>query len=584
MILTERSLPMEKTSQSNQELLDEIRLLKQRIQLLEEEKANRADELVIANKELHLQNQEKDKRAEELILANEEKENRAAELAIANKELAFQNEEKDKRADELALANKELAFQSEEKDKRADELALANKELAFQNEEKDKRADELSLANEEKDKRAEELILANEEKENRAAELAIANKELHFQNQEKAKRADELVIADKEKQLLELQLQRAQRLESLGVLSGGIAHDFNNILAIIVGYCGLTKRNYESAKKHIPQIEIAAERAALLCRQMMAYAGKAQLTISDVDIVIQIKATVDLLKSTLPKNVVIISELSANTPMIKGDPGQLHQVVMNLIINASEAIGIEQGEINVSLAKFDVIEGLSFADHLGESISPGEYICLEVTDNGCGMDEETKWKLFEPFFTTKFVGRGLGMSAVLGIINSHGGALQVFSQLGQGTAFKVYLPALVGELSGRSDEGPSTAEATWQGCGTILLVEDEEPVRDIAKERLEILGFTVLEAVNGKEALELYQMNAENITLVLTDMGMPVMDGYELFDALKKLNPELPIIISSGYGDVEVTSRIRSDEIAAIITKPYNLDKLREVLKRVAEG
>jgi PAS domain S-box-containing protein len=401
---------------------------------------------------------------------------------------------------------------------------------------------------------------------------------------EKAKRAAELVVANKESQLLQLQLQRAQKLESLGELSGGIAHDFNNILTIIVGYCGLTKMNYESAKKYIPQIEQAAERAAVLCRQMMAYAGKAQLTMTEVNMVMQVEETVEMLKSTLPQNAVIKSEFSANIPMIKGDPSQLHQVVMNLIINASEAIGVGHGEVNVSLAKFEVIAGKTLDDYNGKSIPHGEYICLEVTDNGCGMDNDTKWKLFEPFYTTKFTGRGLGMSAVLGIVKSHHGALQLFSQLGQGTTFKVYLPALVGELSGSSGEGSSTSEAAWQGSGTILLAEDEEQVRFIAKELLEMFGFTVLEAVNGKEALDMYQKNSADISLVFTDVGMPVMDGYELFEELKKLKPELPIIISSGYGDAEVSARIGSDNIAGIISKPYNLDKLQEVLKSVVES
>jgi CheY-like chemotaxis protein len=314
----------------------------------------------------------------------------------------------------------------------------------------------------------------------------------------------------------------------------------------------------------------------------MAYAGKAELTMSKVDMVMQIEETVDMLKSTLPQNAVITSEFSANIPIIKGDPSQLHQVVMNLIINASEAIGTKQGKVNVSLAKFEVIEGNSFECHFGELIPPGEYVCLEVTDNGCGMDDQTKWKLFEPFFTTKFVGRGLGMSAVLGIIRSHGGKLQLFSQLGQGTTFKVYLPALVGEFSVNSDEGSSTS--AWQGSGTILLVEDEEQIRFIAKKLLEMFGFTVLVAVNGKEALEMYRKNSADVTLVLTDMGMPVMDGYELFEELKKLKPELPIIISSGYGDAAVKKRIKSHEIAGIISKPYNSDNLLKVLKSVVEG
>ncbi|MFT5520227.1 MAG: PAS domain S-box-containing protein [Enterobacterales bacterium] len=387
-----------------------------------------------------------------------------------------------------------------------------------------------------------------------------------------------------EQKQLQSQLQHSQKLDSLGVLSGGIAHNFNNILSIIIGYCGLTKMNFETAEKNIPIIEKAAEQAAALSRQMMAYAGKEKASMSKFNIGKEVDETASMLKATLPQNAVIKTELSAKNLMIKGNPSQLHQLVMNLIINASEAIGTEQGEVNVSLAKLEVIASKTFEDYNGKPIISGQYVCLEVTDNGCGMDETTKSKIFEPFYTTKFTGRGLGMSAVLGIINSHGGAIQLFSQLGQGTTFKVYLPALVDELRGSSDEGSSTSKAAWQGSGTILLAEDEEQVRFIAKELLEMFGFTVLEAINGKEALELYQTNAEDITLVLTDIGMPIMDGYALVDELKKLNPELPIIISSGFGDAEVKARIRSDNIAGIARKPYDSDKLRAVLKSVVNS
>lgn len=385
-----------------------------------------------------------------------------------------------------------------------------------------------------------------------------------------------------ERKQLEQQFQQAQKMESLGVLSGGIAHDFNNILAIIIGYCALTKMDYKTAEKNIPEIENAAERAAALCRQMLAYAGKAQLTKTQVNLCLLVDEMVTMLKSTLPQNAVIKPDLSTDIPVIDADASQLRQIVMNLIINASEAIGKEQGEIKVSLANTTVIAGQSDTDYNGKAISPGVYILLEVTDNGCGMDAETKWRIFEPFYTTKFTGRGLGMSAVLGIINSHGGALQLFSQLGHGSTFKVYLPV----KDGNSTEMESIQQVTsnqWRGSGTILLVEDEEQVRHIARELLEMFGFTVLEAVNGKDALELYQQNAADITLVVTDMGMPIMDGYELFHELKKLNPELPIIASSGYGDAEVSSRIGSDNIAGLISKPYNPIQLREVLKAVFE-
>jgi PAS domain S-box-containing protein len=386
--------------------------------------------------------------------------------------------------------------------------------------------------------------------------------------------------AAEEKLALEKQFLQAQKLESLGVLAGGIAHDFNNILAIIIGYCSLVKMDYQTAENYIPEIEKAAERAAGLCHQMLAYAGKAQLAQTKVNMWMLVAEMVNMLKSTIKQNVVIKHDLSADITSVTGDASQLRQIVMNLVINAAEAIGEAQGEIRVSLATGAIKAGQSDKDHLGRIIPAGWYVCLEITDNGCGMDDETKQRIFEPFYTTKFTGRGLGMSAVLGIITAHGGALQLSSQPGQGTTFKVYLPVQIGASAG--DESlPQVAQASWQGSGTILLVEDEASIILIAKIMLTALGFTVIAAANGKEALELYQKNAADITLVVTDMGMPVMDGYELFSKLKNLDPELPIIVSSGFGDSVVTTRIAREDIAGLVSKPYNFDQLREVLKGV---
>jgi CheY-like chemotaxis protein len=378
-------------------------------------------------------------------------------------------------------------------------------------------------------------------------------------------------------------MQHNQRLESLGVLSGGIAHDFNNILAVIIGRCSLAEMNLEKAGNHIQPIAKAANQAAGLCNQMLAYAGKSPLQKTHVSIVTIVDEIVTMLKATLPQNAVIKTDFSADIPFINADASQLKQIVMNLIINASEAVGEAQGEIRVSLARTRVVAGESCKDFHGKAIVPAEYVCLEVTDTGCGMDEATKWRIFEPFYTTKFTGRGLGMSVVLGIISSHDGALQLFSQLGQGSTFKVYLPVPAGNAAGdaKDKHHPSIQ---WQGSGTILLAEDNDQFRFIAVTLLEMFGFTVLEALNGKEALELYRNHAADITMVLTDMSMPVMDGYALIPALKQLNPKLPIIVSSGFGDEAVISRIDRDQIAGMISKPYTPDKLRDVLKSVVEG
>jgi CheY-like chemotaxis protein len=341
--------------------------------------------------------------------------------------------------------------------------------------------------------------------------------------------------------------------------------------------------DYETAEKSIPHIEKAAERAAGLCRQMLAYAGKAQSELTQINMWLLVDEMVRMLESTINQNVVIKSDLSTNIPFFIGDESQLRQIVMNLIINASEAIGEAQGVIRVALIQKDVKAEQVCKDHLGKAIKPGNYACLEVSDSGCGMDVETKQRIFEPFFTTKFAGRGLGMSAVLGILSAHKGALQLTSQPGQGTSFKVYLPI---EDINTAEEAPLNPAPSipWQGNGTILLVEDEKHVMLIAKTMLRTLGFTIIEAANGKEALEFYQNNAAEITLVVTDIGMPAMDGYELFRELKKLNRELPIIICSGFGKADITSRIPLDEIAGLINKPYNFDQLREALKEVVDN
>jgi PAS domain S-box-containing protein len=394
----------------------------------------------------------------------------------------------------------------------------------------------------------------------------------------------ELKRAEEERQALEQQFQHSQKLESLGVLAGGIAHDFNNILAIIIGNCSMAMMAPDTANKRIPEIQKAAERAAGLCRQMLAYAGKTQTVMTQVNMTVLADEMVQMLQSTINRNVEIISDLPVEIPPIIGDAGQLRQVVMNLIINGAEAIGEAQGRVLVSLEKREIRTKQWEKDQLGAIIPAGRYACLEVSDNGCGMGEETKQRIFEPFYTTKFTGRGLGLSAVLGIIAAHKGALQVFSQPGKGTTFKIYLPISSNSDSSKDDSIDQRPAELWRGSGTVLLVEDEESIMSVAQSMLESLGFEVIEACNGKEALEMYRKNAREIDMVLTDIGMPVMNGYTLIRELKTLSPQLPIIVSSGFGDTMVTSKIPKEAIAEMVSKPYNFDHMREVLKRVVES
>lgn len=384
-----------------------------------------------------------------------------------------------------------------------------------------------------------------------------------------------------ERKALDHQLQETQKLESLGVLAGGIAHDFNNILAIIIGYCALTKMDPGKVEKNLTKIEKAAERAAALCRQMLEYAGHTQIAKIQINMGILVTEMVEMLSSAGHKNIAIKHVITPNLPLIHGDAGQIRQIAINLIINATEAIGDAQGDIDVMVTKITVNGENPEKDHRGKIIPPGSYVCLEVTDTGCGMDEETLRRIFEPFYTTKFTGRGLGLSATLGIISGHDGALQIFSRQGTGTTFKVYLPVLVKEAGLDSSQHNVKASLPWNGNGTILLVEDEDQVRLVAKLILQEFGFTVIEAINGKEAMDLYLKNSATIALVITDLGMPIMDGYQLFFELKKLNPELPIIISSGFGDRDITSKIPKESMAGLISKPYNPSQLQAVLKNI---
>jgi PAS domain S-box-containing protein len=389
--------------------------------------------------------------------------------------------------------------------------------------------------------------------------------------------------AEEEKRVLEQQFHQAQKLESLGVLSGGIAHDFNNLLAVIIGSCEMAKLKPNKMGELLPNINKAAHRGADLCRQMMDYAGKSLLIMQQVKMAELVEDMLRMLKSTTSQNAVITSALADNLPEIQGDASQLRQIVMNLIINSSEAIGEERGEIQVALEVVTIAGGSLEKDHLSQKIPDGQYICLKVTDNGCGMNAETRQRLFEPFYSTKFSGRGLGMSAVLGIITAHKGALQVFSTPGEGTAFKVYLPV---EISAATDGNPIpySPMMPWQGIGTVLLAEDETQLRSIARDLIMALGFSVIEAGNGTEALALYQKHAADITLVVTDIGMPIMDGYELFNKLKERAPDLPIIICSGFGETVVSSRIAAEAAAGFLNKPYDFDVLREVLRSAVEG
>jgi len=415
-------------------------------------------------------------------------------------------------------------------------------------------------------------------------------------------------FAEEERQKLQQQFQQTQKLESLGVLAGGIAHDFNNILTIILGHCYIVDQNIDSGmdqNTHVKHIEKAAGRAASLCHQMLTYSGQNKMVQARINLWLLVDENVKMLQSAIKKNVNFELDLKFDVPEIPGDSAQLQQVVMNLIINAAEAIGDKNGIIKIALRKVTISGSAKQADcvnetnscskkaekgflpakdnadtdFLGNAIPAGDYACLAVSDNGCGMEADTQKRLFEPFFTTKFAGRGLGMSAVLGIIKSHHGTLQLSSAPEIGTTFKVYLP-----LATETDIAETSPQNNFctseKGCGTILLVEDEDALRIIGSALLKAMGYTILTAANGCEALEIYRERGSDINLILLDLLMPDMGGIDTYRVLREISPTLPIVICSGYSFEDIFEEVEGDDHAAMIQKPYVPEQLRDILTK----
>ncbi len=392
--------------------------------------------------------------------------------------------------------------------------------------------------------------------------------------------------AEEERLQMEQKFQQTQRLESLGVLTGGIAHDFNNILTIILGYCHIIINGIDPVVDpilHVKQVEKAASRAADLCRQMLTYAGKNSLVKTLINMNQLVDENVKMLKSAIKRNINIELELKPDVPEIVGDNAQIQQVVMNLIINAAEAIGERGGIIRIRLEKKTVRNKAIEKDFFGNRIRNGEYACLEVSDNGCGMSIDTQKRIFEPFYTTKFTGRGLGMSVLLGIINSHEGGLQLFSEPGKGSRFRLYFP--LQKLPYILDDRQTNIlpPETRRGSGTILLVDDEESIRIIGLTLFKALGFSVVTAENGREALEIYRERKDEIDLILLDLLMPDMGGIETYLELREISQTVPIVVCSGYSLEEITPYTENDRYAAVAQKPYRPGELREKIMRLLE-
>lgn len=380
---------------------------------------------------------------------------------------------------------------------------------------------------------------------------------------------------------MERHLLHAQKLESLGVLAGGIAHDFNNLLAAIMGNLDLSLLQLPVETPERALIERAfkaCHRAADLTRQMLAYSGKGAFELREVDLGDLVRTNAELLRTSIPRTISMLVETAGEVPPIKADPGQIQQVVMNLITNAAESMGQNPGLIAINTGVDDYDSAALDQSHLEEKPAAGRFVWLEVCDNGCGMDEQTRQRLFEPFFTTKFTGRGLGMAAVQGIVRSHHGAIFLESTVGSGTRFRVLFPAVIHQQSATTER---PAETAILGHGLVLVADDEDMVRDFCAICIEQLGYKVLPAADGREALELFLAHEEEIVLAILDLTMPQMDGVATFHELRRLRPGLKVIISSGYGEQNIAEQFPTEKPHAFIQKPFAVKILQELIGEI---
>ena len=388
--------------------------------------------------------------------------------------------------------------------------------------------------------------------------------------------------AEEKRRNLERQVWHAQKLESLGVLAGGIAHDFNNLLTVILGSADVAMQIIEPdapARPLVDEIRNASNRAADLTRQMLAYSGRGHFEIREVNLNELVGEIARLLSASVAKHVTITMRLAENLPAVRADSAQLQQIVMNLITNAAEAIPEDHaGEVILSTEVVRCSRHDLDSSRLPDKPPEGDYVCLQVVDNGSGMDAEAMNRLFEPFYTTKTTGRGLGMSATLGIVRGHVGAITVESAPGVGTTIRVLLPAAEKSMENVGTDGVGEG-GEWRGHGTVLLVDDEEAVRSLAARMLERMGFKVLTAADGVEGVDLFRAHADEVRCILLDFSMPRMDGVQASQALHRIKAGVPIVVCSGFNRQEVEHRFQGRLIGAFLHKPFRYEELRQAFQ-----
>jgi PAS domain S-box-containing protein len=387
--------------------------------------------------------------------------------------------------------------------------------------------------------------------------------------------------AEAEHAAMERKLQDTQKLESLGILAGGIAHDFNNLLTGVLGNASLAQMDLPEsspAQSCLKQIEQSALRAADLCRQMLAYSGKGRFLVQRVNLSHLVEESLALLLVSISKDATLKMNLASRLPCVSADATQLRQILMNLVMNASDAIGDRSGIIEVKTGVIQADAAYLASTHLSPVLPAGRYVFLKVQDTGSGMDPETQKRIFDPFFTTKFTGRGLGLAAVLGIVRGHQGALKVSSEIGHGSTFTLLLPEAEGDPEDLAVAQSEPDE--WRGQGRVLVIDDEETVRQVSTEMLKSMGFECVAAVDGKQGLDLFAEHPDAFDAVLLDLTMPQMGGAETLVQLRRLQPKIPIILMSGYNEQEAVGKLRGHNMTGFIQKPFQREGLQDVLRR----
>ena len=376
-------------------------------------------------------------------------------------------------------------------------------------------------------------------------------------------------------------LREAQKLESLAVLAGGIAHDFNNLLVAILGNASLALEELPAlspAREQIQDVQAAARRAAELSRQMLAYAGRGQFIVQELDINALVDEMSQLLRISIGGNATLRYNFAPSLPPVAADATQLRQVFMNLVINASDAIGEQAGTISITTGLLHADRDYLKDMYLSPNITEGPYVFIEVSDTGGGMSPEVQARIFDPFFTTKFTGRGLGLAAVLGIMRAHNGAIRVYSEAGRGTTFKLLLPP-----SAAVESPARPADAEWNDRGAILVIDDEPTARQVAERTLRSVGFDILGAADGESGAEIFERNLDRIRVVLLDLTMPGLSGGDTYSRIRKIAPAVPVILMSGYTEEEATASFAGKGIAGFIQKPYMPATLRDGVRQALE-